>query len=79
MKVLKFGADWCAACKSLSRTLEGATIPIQELDLDADSETAINMRIRSVPTLVLVDDSGAEIRRITGTITRAQFEKFIIV
>lgn len=79
MKVLKFGADWCAACKSLSRTLEGATIPIQELDLDTDSETAINMRIRSVPTLVLVDDSGAEIRRITGTITCAQFEKFIIV
>lgn len=79
MKVLKFGADWCAACKSLSRTLEGATIPIQELDLDTDSETAITMRIRSVPTLVLVDDSGAEIRRITGAITRAQFEKFIIV
>lgn len=78
MKVLKFGADWCAACKSLTRTLTGVDIPVIELDLDTDSETAIAMRIRSVPTLVLVSDTGEEIRRTTGAITRAQFDKFIM-
>lgn len=77
MKVLKFGADWCSACKSLTRTLSGSSVDITEVDLDNDTELAIKYHIRNVPTLVLIDDSGTEMRRISGSITRAQFDKFI--
>lgn len=78
MKILKFYAEWCGPCKTLSKVLEGYNeVEIQEIDIDKDQETAIKYTIRGVPTLVLVDDNGNEIRRRTGMMMFNKFEKFV--
>ena len=78
MKILKFQAEWCGPCKMLSKTLEGYDeIEIQEIDIDTDQEVAIRYGIRGVPTLVLLDDSGSELRRKSGMMMMNDFEKFV--
>lgn len=78
MKILKFAAEWCGPCKMLSKTLEGYDeIEIQEIDIDADQEVAIRYGIRGVPTLVLLDDAGVEVRRKSGMMMFSDFEKFV--
>lgn len=79
MKVLKFAADWCGPCKMLSKTLEDykGDVEIQEIDIDADQEVAIRYGIRGVPTLVLLDDTGVEVRRKSGMMMLGDFEKFV--
>lgn len=68
MKLLKFSATWCAPCKALSKTLEGKDlgVPVQPVDIDMDTELTAKYGVRSVPTLVLVDDAGNAVKTLTG-------------
>ena len=78
MKILKFAAEWCGPCKMLSKTLEGYDeVPIEEIDIDKHQEVAIRYGIRGVPTLVLLDDNGTEVRRKSGMMMFNDFEKFV--
>ena len=69
-KILRFTASWCNPCKQLSTMLESADlgIPIEVVDIDIHDNVAVDYNIRSVPTLVLLDD-GHEIGRIVGVKT----------
>ena len=81
MKVLKFSASWCQPCKMLAKTLEDykCEVPIENIDIDESQEVAIRFGIRGVPTCVLVDDSGVEIKRQSGMMMLNQFEEFLKV
>ena len=80
MKVLKFSAEWCGPCKMLSSTIEkyykGDTV-IEEVDIDENRELATEYGIRGVPTLILLDDNGVELRRKSGMMMINDFENFI--
>lgn len=81
MKLLKFAASWCGPCQGLSMTIKGlgdkVTVPIEEIDIDKESELSIHYGVRSVPTLILVDDSGQVIRRSVGALTGDKFLEFV--
>ena len=81
MKVLKFYAEWCNPCKMLSKIFEGAAdkinLPIEEVDIDDQMELAQQYGIRSVPTLVIVDDAGAEVKRHTGFLNESALMNFL--
>ena len=80
MKVLKFYADWCVPCKSLSKIIEEyytGDIPIENIDIDQNNDMAREYNIRSVPVCVLVDDEGKEIRRQSGMMMIDKFEEFL--
>jgi thioredoxin 1 len=68
MKVLKFYATWCGPCKGMTMLLNNMdNLPeIEEVDIDANNEMAMEYQIRSVPTLVKLNDAGEEIDRYTG-------------
>jgi thioredoxin 1 len=70
MKVLKFYADWCGPCKAQTKIIEQAgdkiKTKIEEVNIDANIFLSTQFNIRSVPTMVLVDDDEKEIKRITG-------------
>ena len=42
------------------------TVPVQKVNVDEDQQLAIQYSIRSVPTVVLVDNTGKEYARQVG-------------
>jgi thioredoxin 1 len=81
MKALKFEASWCQPCKMLTKIMEDAseqiTVPVEKIDIDENMELAKQYGIRGVPTLVLVDDEGREIKRQSGVMMEAQLLEFL--
>lgn len=81
MKLLKFYADWCGPCKSLSQVIKNAgdkiTIPVENVNIDENIFMAQDFQIRSVPTMVLVDDSEKEIRRQIGLVNEEKLLEFL--
>ena len=77
-RILKFEAEWCTSCKSLSRILEGMILklPIEVIDIDLNPELAKEYGIRSVPTLVMLD-WNKEVKRITGNKSTKELEEWV--
>lgn len=83
MKVFKFYAEWCQPCKGLTMVVNGAkdkiSIPIEEVNIDENIMLSQNFKIRSVPTMVLVDAQENEIKRHVGLMNEAQLLEFVKV
>lgn len=81
MKLLKFYAEWCGPCKGLTMVINGAkdkiNIPIEQYDIDNEMMMAQEYKIRSVPTLVLVDDTNQEIKRSVGLLNEEKLLEFL--
>ena len=58
-RILRFTASWCGPCKSMAMNLETANLgfPIEVVDIDTHPDVAAEYGIRSVPTLVLMDEN----------------------
>ena len=85
MKVYKFYAEWCQPCKMLSKVIEDAkdkidpSVEFIEFDIDAEMMTAVNYNVRGVPTMVIVDDAGKEIKRQSGCMNEEKLLEFLKV
>ena len=83
MKLLKFYAEWCAPCKNMTRLMESMgdkiTVPVENIDVDEDynQEIVNNYRVRTLPTFVLLNDEGHEIKRNVGSMTESKLISFI--
>lgn len=79
MKLLKFQADWCRPCSQLTKTMEEIkiSIPIEYVNIESQIDQAKVFGVRSIPTMILVDDTGAEVRRCTGSISKEQVIEFL--
>lgn len=77
-KVLKFAATWCQPCKNLSETMKDVEtdVVIEEIDIDEDDNKAIQFNVRSVPTLVMLEDDK-EVNRIMGNQSKQELEVFL--
>jgi thioredoxin 1 len=75
IEVLKFSASWCTPCKLLSATLKDVE-GVKEIDIDKNRELTSEYGVRSVPTLVFLQD-GKEVERTTGSIPLARYEEII--
>ena len=76
-RILRFTASWCGPCKSLAMNLENAnlTLPIEVVDIDVHGDVAQEYGIRSVPTLVMLDEN-TEIKRLIGSKTVNQLQEW---
>ena len=76
MKILRFTASWCQPCKSLAKNLEEAnlSLPVEVVDIDVQSDIAVEYGIRGVPTLVLTDGT-VEIKRLVGSKTVTELKE----
>lgn len=77
-KILRFTASWCGPCKMLAKNLEEikTDIPIEVVDIDVNTECAVDYGIRGVPTLIMLDD-GKEMKRLIGMKTKSDLEAWI--
>ena len=76
-RIIRFTASWCGPCKSLAMNLETANLglPIEVVDIDTHSDVAQEYGIRSVPTLVMLDEN-TEVKRIIGSKTLNQLQEW---
>lgn len=71
MKILKFYANWCVPCKKLDQVLTGFdTVPIEKINIEERSDYVQKYQIRNVPTLILVDSEGQELKRFQRVISK---------
>ena len=79
MKILRFTASWCEPCKSLAKNIERVETEreIQVIDIDEEQDLAQHFMVRSVPTLIRIDQDKKEVDRIVGVQSTARLDKFI--
>jgi thioredoxin-like negative regulator of GroEL len=78
-ELIKFSASWCQPCKSLAgnfKHVDLKDVNMKEVDIDEDLEMAKQYGVRSVPTMVLLED-GKEVGRKTGVLMADKIEEFI--
>jgi thioredoxin 1 len=51
-------------------------LPIEVIDIDVDTELAMDYGIRSVPTLIIVEEN-IEVKRMTGLVTKEILKNWI--
>jgi thioredoxin-like negative regulator of GroEL len=52
-------------------------IPIEEINIDTDNAVAIQYGIRSVPTMILLDENNAELKRVVGSLNQSDLLTFL--
>ena len=78
MQVLKFQSDWCQPCKLMDTQLKRLfpLLEVTKVDTDEERQLAVQYKIRSIPTLVLLDETGEECKRLTGSVTDNKLKEF---
>lgn len=68
MKYLYFSAPWCGPCRQYGPIMErvGQTVPVEKVNVDENQQLTMQYSVRSVPTVVLVDNTGKEYARQVG-------------
>ncbi len=76
-RILRFTASWCGPCQGLAMNLEasGLDLPIEVIDIDIHNDIAQEYGVRSVPTLVMLDEN-TEIKRLIGSRTVNQLQEW---
>lgn len=77
-KIKKFSATWCGPCRVLKQNLEGFTrVPVEEIDVEANTDETTKYNIRNVPVLVYLDENGNEVDRTVGLVTVQKINEII--
>lgn len=77
MKILKFYADWCAPCRTLTTMLDGHDFPIKAINIDLEPETTLKFNVRKVPTLVFIDEKENVLHRLNGVVTGEKVKEIL--
>ena len=74
-RLLKFSANWCGPCKSLSsvlsenkQVLDDANIQLEDIDVDKNIQIAQDYGVRAIPHLVLLYGKNKILNTYTGLI-----------
>jgi thioredoxin 1 len=81
MKLVKISAAWCQPCKGLQMTLNDVDHPLvhsmEKVDIDTQIDRAMKFGVRSVPTMVIVDENDQVIRTMNGNQPKEKILEFL--
>jgi thiol-disulfide isomerase/thioredoxin len=83
MKLLKFGSAWCQSCKTQTALLSSIDLSeyiVEYIDIDIDNldrQALSKMKVSGIPTLIIQDDQGNELKRKSGSLTKKQLQDFL--
>ena len=72
-QLLYFSASWCAPCRAYKPLIESlqSEMSITFINVDSNPETASKFNVRSVPTVVILEND-MEKHRLVGVKTKAE-------
>ena len=80
--IVDFWAEWCMPCKimepvigEIAKEFEGK-IKISKINVDENTETATDLTVMNIPTLIFFKD-GREAGRVTGVVSKKELLKKI--
>lgn len=81
LKLIKFWAPWCRPCLAMAPVINSAMIDYSDIKLvsvnvDEDTELAVEYKVRQIPTLLLMEDNH-EVDRLVGSHSAEQIKEFI--
>ena len=81
MKVSLYSAPWCGSCQTVKQSLNSICtedLEIEILDVDTLGMQALSkVGIKGIPSLILYDNQGNEVKRKSGALTKKQLEVFL--
>ena len=81
LKILKFEADWCGACKQMKPVFSAVAkeekgVAFETVNVDNQASLADRYRVEMLPTIVAVRD-GREVGRLVGAQSATKLKKFV--
>ena len=78
-RLVKYGASWCGPCKALNQLLESITLDVklENIDIDHNVQKAQDNNIRTIPTMILFDENGEELKRYSGVMNEVELKEFV--
>lgn len=78
--IIYFSAPWCGPCKVMSPLIEQmgqqGKIRVRKVNVDYEASITQQYNVKNVPTMVLTDLEGNEIRRKIGQMSEQQILDF---
>jgi thioredoxin 1 len=78
MKLIDFWAEWCQPCKMMNPIIdeiekEYPELIIERVNVDEDIQKSKDLLVTSIPTYILLDEEGKEIKRVVGAMPKFRF------
>ena len=79
-QLLLFSAPWCGPCTAMKpvvrEIISQCNIDLRDINVDEDTNLAIEYKIRQIPTLLILRDDQ-EIDRLVGSHNSQKIKEFI--
>lgn len=79
-RIVYFTASWCGPCKAFRPVLQEVTsqlgIPVEYVDVDANSQKAQEFGVSSVPSMFLYNDNTILLRK-SGAMSKDQLKSLL--
>lgn len=80
VELLHFSAPWCHSCQESEpavRKFEGGGFPIRHFNVDERPDLARQYKVQTVPSFILVSQSGRPIARLDRPVTYEDLSQFV--